>query len=450
MKKFISAFYIGFVLGLLLLVNQGAQAKKLSLIRDAETEATLRVFIKPLLRAAGLEPDSINLHIVNHPTLNAYVAGGQNIFIHTGLLMASQSSSQIIGVLAHEIGHIAGGHLSRMSLAQKEASKDALLGSLLGGAAAVLLGNPAVGAALASGGLQVGTRNLLRFSRDQELAADRAALGYLDATKQSAKDMLVFMELLTDQELLSLSNQDPYTRTHPPSQQRIKFLRDHIAKSQYSNLSASGNFQTMYARLKAKITAFTQPIIDTLRQYPESDTSVYSKYARSIAYYRRPELKKALLLINNLISETPNDPYFHELKGQMLFENGRLRNALLAYEQAVRLLPEVALIRADLGRVQLASNDLSLLKLAVKNFQFSLDKEPRRAFIWRQLGIAYGKLNKMGKSSSALAEEALLRGRSSDAIRFAEKAKKILLYGSPDWIRAEDIIGTAKQRMRRR
>ena len=449
MKKFINAIYVGFILGLLLLVNQGAQANKLSLIRDAETESAIQAFIKPLLRAAGLEPDSINLYIVNDPTLNAYVAGGQNIFIHTGLLMMSESASQVIGVLAHEIGHIAGGHLSRLSIAQKDASKDALIGSLIGGAVAVLLGNPAVGAALTSGGLQIGTRNLLRFSRDQELAADRAALGYLDATKQSAKEMLGFLELLIDQELLSLNNQDPYTRTHPPSQQRINFLKDHIAKSQYSNRSTSVEFQTMYARLKAKITAFTQPTTQTLRQYPESDTSVYARYARSIAYYRRPDLENALTLINGLISHSPYDPYFHELKGQMLFENGRPRKALLAYQQASRLSPKVALIRADLGRVQLELNDPTLLKLAVTNLRFALNKEPRRAFIWRQLGIAYGKLNKMGKSASALAEEALLRNRNSDAIRLAEKAKKTLPQGSPDWIRAEDIISNANQKTRK-
>ena len=434
---------------MLQLTHQEAQANKLSIIRDEETELAIRSLALPLLRAAGLEPDSINLYIVNAPTLNAFVAGGLNIFIHTGLLARSESASQVIGVLAHEIGHISGGHLSRLATAQHKASNEALIGTLLGGAAA-LLGNTNAATALVSGGLHVGTRNFLRFSRNQEMSADRAALRYLDKTRQSAKGMLNFLQLLSNQELLTTSNQDPYVRTHPPSLQRIKFLRNHISKSRYSNVSTANHIEEMYGRIKAKIGAFIQPINQTMRAYPVSDISVQARYARAIAYYRKPDLEAAILLIDGLITEMPNDAYFHELKGQILFENGYARKALLAYERSVQLLPDASLIRANLGQIQLELNDPTLLPFAVANFKISLDKTPQRAFIWRQLGIAYGKLNKMGKSSRALAEEALLRGRRDDAIRFAKKAKTILPQDSPDWIRAEDIIVTTKQSERKR
>ena len=213
---------------MLQLTCEETQAKKLTFVRDAETESGIRALITPLLQSAGLDNDSVNIYIVNDPTLNAFVAGGPNIFLHTGLLATSGSASQLIGVLAHEIGHISGGHLSKLAAAKKLASNEALVGTILGGVASVLLGNPSAGTAIVRGGQHVGTRNLLRFSRNQELSADRAAIRYLDATKQSAQGMLDFMKLLQNQELLSVSNQDPYVRTHPPNQQRINFLQNYL------------------------------------------------------------------------------------------------------------------------------------------------------------------------------------------------------------------------------
>ena len=193
MNFFIKLIVFLFIQGVLQLTIQEAQAKKLTFVRDAETESGIRALITPLLQSAGLDNDSVNIYIVNDPTLNAFVAGGPNIFLHTGLLATSGSASQLIGVLAHEIGHISGGHLSKLAAAQKRASNEALIGTILGGAASFLLGNPSAGSAIMSGGQHVGTRNLLRFSRTQELSADRAAIRYLDASKQSAQGMLNFM-----------------------------------------------------------------------------------------------------------------------------------------------------------------------------------------------------------------------------------------------------------------
>ena len=446
MKLSINLIFFLFTFSLLQLLGQCAQAKKLSFIRDAETEAGIQTLIKPILNAAGLESNAVKLYIVKDPTLNAFVAGGPNIFIHTGLLSASRNASELLAVLAHEIGHISGGHLSKLFNAQKNASNRAILGTLLGGVAAVLTKNPSAGSAIISGGQHVGIRSLLRFTREQELSADRAALRYLDASGQTARGMLTFMSLINDQELLSISNQDPYVRTHPPSQERMTYLQNHIRNSPYSASKTNKLFQTIHSRIKAKITAFLQSPSKTFREYPSSNTSASSRYAQAIAFYRSPELDSALRIIDELIDEFPQDPYFHELKGQILFENGYPKKALSFYEKTVKLLPDTALIRADLGRVQLAQNDQKLLHDAISNFQFSLNKEPRRSFVWRQLGIAFGRLNMMGKSSRALAEEALLKGLNKEAIRLAKRAQNVLAVNSPDWIRAEDIIITAKNK----
>ena len=202
--------------------------------------------------------------------------------------------------------------------------------------------------------------------------------------------------------------------------------------------------------MKAKLFAFLQSTVRTLRQYPKSDQSLQARYARAIAYYKRPQLDRALPIIDRLLKEHPNDPFFHELKGQMLFENGRVADALPSYKRAARLLPASALLRGDLARVQLALGDPQSISQAAVNFRAALRGEPRNTFYWRQLGIAYGKLNRVGESSLALAEEAVLRGQGANALRLAERAKKSLPPGSPDWIRAEDILASTQPRKQKR
>ena len=280
-------------MSLLLLLPAESQARKLSFIRDAEIEATIRAYADPLLKVAKLEAAAVRILIVKDTGLNAFVSGGQNIFVNTGLLMKTTDASQIIGVLAHEIGHIEGGHLSRLANAQKNAGKEALIGSILGGAAAVL-GNPAVGTAITAGGAHIGTRSLLKFNRTQESAADQAALRYLEATGQSAQGLSDFLNMLVDQELLSTSSQDPYVRTHPLSRQRIDLINNHLAKSRYRNVSTTKAFGILHNRMRAKLAAFLQPPIKTLKQYQKKDPSLEARYARAIAYYKRPQLDRAL------------------------------------------------------------------------------------------------------------------------------------------------------------
>ncbi|MDP7625470.1 MAG: M48 family metalloprotease, partial [Rhodospirillales bacterium] len=299
-------------------LSSSAEAKGISMIRDAEIENTIRGYATPLLEAAGLEPSSIRIHIVNDNTLNAFVAGGQQIFINTGLLMKSQNAGQIIGVLAHEIGHISGGHLIKAATAQKDVSAAVLLGYLLGGAA-IIAGQPDAGAAVIQLGGQIGVKQYLSFNRTQESAADHAALRFLDRTGQSAQGLLEFLEVLEDQELLSARNQDPYVRTHPLTRDRIDSLRHHLEQSRLADKPIPDSSRVNHARMKAKLIGFTQGLTRTLQAYPENNDTLDGQYARAIAYYRQPNLKKAIGLIDSLISKFSNDPYFHELKGQIYF-----------------------------------------------------------------------------------------------------------------------------------
>ncbi|MDX9860200.1 MAG: M48 family metalloprotease [Rhodospirillales bacterium] len=419
---------------------QPAAARTFKFIRDTEIENTIRVFSTPVFQAAGLDPSAIEVYIVNDPTLNAFVAGGQKLFLNTGLLMQSADADQVIGVIAHEAGHIAGGDLARLHDVMRKSSAQQILAMVLGAAAGIASGRGDVGAAIAAGGARTGQENFFQYSRSQEAAADAAAMRFLDATGTPATGLLEFLGTLADQELLSTRFQDPYLRTHPITRERVQALENHIKESTQPRRPPSLDHKRLHARMQAKLLAFLEPPSRTLGRFPESDTSLPARYARAIAYYKVPDLEKALPLIDQLIAEQPTDPYFHEMKGQMLFENRRAAEAIPSYEAAVRLLPSAPLLRLDLARIQLEMNDPVLLDAAIENLRIAQQAEPSSSWIWRNLAIAYGRKGDKGLSTLALAEEAYFRGNLREAREYAKRAEKLLPADSTAALQAQDIL----------
>ncbi len=435
-----------------ILVEAGslAHAQRISFIRDTEVENTIRAYATPLFEAAGLNPSGIEIHIVNDKSLNAFVAGGLKLFINTGLLLKAEHPGQVIGVIAHETGHISGGHLSRSQDAFKNASNQAIVAMVLGAAAALASGRADVGLGVSAGGNELAMRNLLAFTRAQETSADQAGVNFLDRTGQSAKGLLEFMEILSGQELLVIERQDPYVRTHPLTMDRIEFLKEHVSKSRYSSVPIRPEYAEMHRRMRAKLFAFTEPPARTLARYKADDKSLEARMARAIAYYRKPDLTNALPLIDKLIEERPQDPYLYEIKGQILFENARAQEALLAYRESARLMPNAPLILVSLAQVELEVNDDSLLPQAQAHLNQSLRAEPDNAFAWRQLAIAYGRSGNDGMTSYAMAEHALLNGNVSEALYHAERADKLLPKGSPAWMTVQDIKSAAERARQQR
>lgn len=421
-----------------------AAGDKQTLIRDAEIENTIRAFATPLFQASGIAPDSVRLHILNDKSLNAFVANGLNMYIHTGLLLKTENANQLIGVIAHETGHIAGGHLVSLRDELANAQTEALLAAALGAAAAIATGRGDVGGAIAMGGQNMAMRNLFAFTRTQEQSADQAAMRMLDATGQSAKGMVDFFNILGDQELLSSAQQDPYVRTHPLTRDRIEFVRHHVEGAPVPSTQSNPAFDAMHKRIRAKLFAFIEPAVRTLTRYKEGDKSVEARYARSVAFHRKADLKQALPLIEGLIAEQPNDPYFAELKGQMLFENGRLKEAAEAYRRAVKLLPDNALLRTSLAQVLVELDDPKLEREAVGNLDAALQREPESSFAWRLLSITYGRANNMGMASYAMAEHAMLTGNPEEAAYHAGRSLTLLPKGSPVTLRAQDIQASAE------
>lgn len=435
--------------GVLVVGTPAAAQERGSLIRDTEIENTIRAYALPLISAAALDPQAVRFYILGSPALNAFVAGGQNVFVTTTLIRRADHAGQVIGVLAHEIGHIAGGHLAQLDSAIRDASLQAIVTQVLAAGAAVLSRDPGAAVVLGGGANQMITRSLLRFNRTQEQAADQAGIRFLDTARFSSRGLLEFMEILGEQDIISAQRQDPYAITHPLTRERINFLRNHIEGSPHSNAPIARELNERHRRMTAKLDGFLLHPQQTLRNYKESDTSVPARYARAIALYRVPRLDEALQAIDGLIAEAPNDPYFHELKGQMLFENGRIGDALAPYERSVALLPESALLRLGLAHVQIELNQPEFDAAALVHLKQALNYERTLVLAWRLAAAGHGRAGDIAHSALALAEYNLLTGRVEDARGQALRAKRLLKEGSAGWLRAEDILNLTQPAQRR-
>ncbi|WP_207168803.1 M48 family metalloprotease [Rhodovibrio sodomensis] len=436
----------------LLPIAASAQSDRPSFIRDAEIEEIVRRYAKPVFQAAGLSADRIDVYLIADESLNAFVAGGMNMFLHTGLLRRAEDPTQVMGVIAHEAGHISAGHLASRRQELEATTTQMITSMLLGLGAAAATGSPGAGTAVMSLGQTLSMADLLAYTRTQEGSADQAAITYMKRAGYTPRGLVEFMRILEDQEVLLSSSQDPWMRTHPLTSDRVNTLAaaaQRMADREDLRAEAPPELERLHARMQAKLAGFLQPPAKTLEAFPAKSDAIPDRYARAIAYYRKPELPKALELVNGLIEQKPKDPYFRELKGQMLFENGRIQEALPAYRKAVDLAPDQPLIRMGLAEVQLQTNSRELTEKALANARRVVEAEPRNAFAWRLVGIAHGRLGDKGEAALALAEYAINRGDLGQAIGQAQRAQQLLQEHTPSWLRAQDIERTAKNRRER-
>jgi predicted Zn-dependent protease len=422
-----------------------ARGDQLTLIRDAEIEHYLRDLATPVFRAAGLDPASVSITIIQSSTVNAFVAGGMNLFLYTGLLQMTETPEQLLGVIAHETGHIAGGHLIRGTEAMSNASAQAIIGTLLGVAAGIASGNGALAAGAISGSQQIAERGFLSFSRAQEASADAAGLNFLDRAGVTAQGMEEFMQKLAGQEMLPSDRQAEYVRTHPLTQDRIDAIVHHAEGSPLKGHKLDARFAQMHARMKAKLLGFIQPETALLR-YTDKDPRLFARYARAVALYRTNQLMRALSVTDSLLRESPQDPFFLELKGQMLFDNGRVDESVGFYKAAVEREPTSSLLRLAYARAMLESKQPQNVDLIIQQLLESNRLEERVPETWRALAAAWGRKAEVTKDPKdqalvayALAEEAVARGADREAAHFADRALRGLPKGSPYWLRAQDI-----------
>ncbi|MBN2753077.1 MAG: M48 family metalloprotease [Rhodospirillaceae bacterium] len=420
-------------------------ANGIALIRDSEIENTIHDFATPLLRAADLDPKALKIHLVKDATLNAFVTHGMNLFLHTGLLMRAEDPTEVIGVMAHEFGHIVGGHIILREQQMEATQKNLWLSYLLGAAAAL-----ATGRGDAFGGVAYGVQsgmleNLMVFSRGEENQADQAAVEFMDKIGVSCAGLLKFMHILESQELLITARQDPYLRTHPLTRDRIAFIENHVKTAGIPADTLPEKWKTAYARVRAKLFGFLESPARTLQRYPESDSSIPARYARAIALYRQADTDTAVKMIDDLLKTLPHDPYILELKGQVLFESGNIEDSIPPYRESVRISPHDAPLQLGLARALIAHGSETDLNEAEKALEQALRDEPDVPSYWKQLAIARGRGGHESSASYAMAEYALRVGKNAEAKFHAGKALKGLPAGTPARLRAEDIQAEASR-----
>lgn len=438
---------------LLILIQAGsealAQTKRSArppLIRDTEIEGLMRLYTKPIFKAAGINPSSVRVYIISDPRINAFVAGGQRIFIHTGLLTQTQSPNEVIGVLAHETGHIAGGHLARLGIELDRASVQNIVGMLVG--AAAMVGGAVAGdgqAARAGQGVMMGSqglaqRSILSYQRAMESAADQAAIRYLERSGQSGRGMLTLFQKLANQSIASAQYVDPYVLSHPMPFDRIRNLEIAAKKSASFGKADSAGLVLRHQLVQAKLAGFLQPPQAVFQKYPTSDKSLSSRYARAISMFRTGDTKNAVVLIDGLINELPQNPYFWELKGQALLEGGNPKAAVQPLRQAVKLLPNAGLIQVMLAQALVSTENKSNAKEALRILTLAKKSEAEYGPLYKFMAMAHGRLGDIPRAELATAEAAWLQGDKEIATEKAKIAQKAFKTGSPEWLRANDIL----------
>jgi predicted Zn-dependent protease len=419
---------------------------KMPIVRDTEVEALLRDYVTPILKAANVRTGAVEVVLIQNPAFNAFVANGRKIFINTGALVDARTPNEIIGVLAHETGHIAGGHLARLHQQLSNAKILSVVGMLLGAGALVGSANGRIGqGGPGASGVLIGSqelvrRNLLSYQRSEEQAADQAAVRFLNATHQSAKGLLSTLRRFANDALFSTASIDPYLQSHPLPQERIANLEDLATKSPSYNVTDPPALQARHDLMRAKLSGFTERPETVRRRYPPSDHSLAARYARAILDFRTAHSREAVAEMDDLLREQPQNPYFWELKGQILLESGRPREAIAPLRQAVALAPSAPLIRALLGRALLTSGDPSLLDQAIKELIFATQRDPEFADPFRDLSTAYGRKGDIGMAELTAGQYYFALGQWDQAVTQASRAKAKLRPNSPAWLRADDIL----------
>lgn len=412
-------------------------AEARTILRDPDIEYALKELAKPLIAAAGLSPSRIDVLVIQDDRMNAFIVDDRTVFIHSGLILRLGSAAELQAVIAHELAHIANGHISRRMANAKAASRLAAIGTALGVAAAIA-GESEAGAGAALGAAATANAVFLAHSRAEEASADASGLRFMADAGVEPGAMVRVLDLFHGQEALAAGRQDPYVRSHPLTRDRLRDVKGRAAALPVA-AAEGGSSEYWFARAQAKLSAFLRNPSWTLQRVKTGDQSDIALLQRAVALHRRPDAKAARAAIDRLAAKRPADPFVHELRGQILLESGDVPGAVGAYGRAADLAPGNALVLAGYGRALLAADRDDALKV----LQRARDLDPGDPRLLRDLAQAYARAGDNGQASLATAERYALLGRLEDAAISAKRAEALLPRGSPGSRRAQDIIDAA-------
>ncbi len=424
---------------------QDSATRGMPIIRDAEIEQLLRDYAQPVLRAAGLAKQNVRVVVLSDRSFNAFVMDGRHIFINAGALFDAKTPNEVIGVFAHETGHLAGGHLQRLREQLASAQTASIIALLAGIGAAVAgsrggAGGADIGAAAILAPQQAIMRTMLSYVRTQEDQADHAGVKFLNATGQSPRGMVDLFKRLSSESLFNSRYIDPYMQTHPMPAERVAALETVAKASPYWERKDPPELQLRHDMMRAKLSGFLERPDTVARRYPATDHSLPARYARAISTYRNSDVRQAIAQIDSLIQVQPNNPYFYELKGQALLEGGHPSEAIAPLRHAVQLSHNNALVEILLAQALNATGNAKLSEEAVAILRSAIVREPEAPDAYSQLAVAYGRKGDLANADLASAQAAFSRGDIKTARQLAARAKTRLPVGSPAWVRADDIV----------
>jgi len=436
---------------LLSFVAMARPALAQQILRDAETEALLRDISRPLIVAAGLQPENVRIVLIHDDSINAFVAGGQIVYLHSGLFTRAENANEVQGVIAHELGHIAGGHIIRSQEGVQQATGIMIL-SLLLGAAAIAAGGGDAGMAAIMAGQQAAMGRFLAFTRDQENSADQAGATFLSRAGVSGRGSLAFFRRIENltYRIVAPGDVDSYAQTHPLSEDRIQRLQERYESDPAWNAQTDPALEERFQRVRAKLSGYVDNPQRVMTQYPLTNLTIPAHYARAYAFHRTAHPEEANAEADALLRARPHDPYFLELKGQILLESGHPQEALTALREAVSLVPNEPLIAALLGHALISTEDPANFEEAKRVLRLAVSRDNDNPFAWYQLGIVYDREGDQPRAALATAERYSLEGQPTLALPNAEQAMMGLPVGTPDWIRAQDIAMTSRAAGQRR
>jgi predicted Zn-dependent protease len=434
--------------GILLFFTVARPAMAQEILRDSETELLFKDISDPLIQSAGLDPKSVRVVLIKDSEINAFVAQGQVVYIHSGLLTSADNVNQLQGVIGHELGHVAGGHAIRIYEGAGKATAISLL-SLVLGAAAMAVGAGEAGMGILAMGQQAAMGSFLSFTRAQEASADQAGAQYLSKAGISGRGSIEFFKKLQNQEYrLAIYAKDSYNRTHPLSSERIAALGELYQKDPAWSRKTDPALEARFQRVKAKLIGFVTPE-QAVKLYPESDQSIPAHYARAYAYHLGAYPDKANAEADALLASNPEDPFFLELKGQVLLEGGRPSEAIAPLRKAVANAPNMPMIAVMLGHALIASEDAKNFTEAKQVLKTAVNRDNDNPFAWYQLGIVYDREGDQPRAALASAESNNLQGKNKLALASARMAMAGLPQGTPDYIRAQDIAMVSENALKK-
>ena len=446
-----ASWYARLLMLLALALFAGAQpARAQSILRDAETEAFLREISRPLIVAAGLQPENVRVVLIGNPEINAFVAGGQIVYIHSGLFTKSENVNELQGVIAHELGHIVGGHILRIQEGANQATGIMIL-SLLLGAAAIVAGAGEAGMGVIAAGQQAALGRFLSFTRVQESSADQAGATFLSRSGISGRGSLAFFERLQNLEFrMNIAQDNSYQRTHPVNGERIAALQTRYQSDPAWDRPTDPALEARFRRVRGKLSGYVDDPALVMRRFPPGNNSIEARYARAYAFHRTGHPDEANAEVAALIAAAPHDPYFLELQGQVLLESGHPREAVTVLREAVERSNDTPLIATLLGHALISTEDPANFAEAKRVLRIAVGRDNDNPFAWYQLGIVYAREGDQPRAALATAERYNLQGQPGLALPNAERALMGLPAHSSDWLRAQDIAMVSRNAMQRR